>query len=209
MILSSLGRTTVAVLVLAGACFAQPNSNYQNRCQQETANRLRVNQRDVFTNMQGLSNGRARVNWTVRGRDGYCIIDNRMNVVDFQESNNNGRGGKGGGNPPPVNVPRVRADTDGRGNYNDGRSVRITRGWVDTTGQPAVSLSGDNKFKITFWGDITQGNGREFTMRITRSDTGGANGTATFRLNGDRNEVEYINLNGRINNRNFSGSFNR
>jgi len=46
-------------------------------------------------------------------------------------------------------------------------------------------------------------------MRITRSDRSNATGTATFRVNGDRNEVESINVNGRINGRDFSGNFNR
>lgn len=198
------------VLLLSATAYAQRPSDYQNRCQQETANRLRLNQRDVFTNLQGNSGGRTRVNWTARGREGFCVIDNRMTVVDFQETTN-GRGGKGGGPQQPVDIPRMRMDTSGRGTFNDGGgAVRITRGWIDTRNQqPSVTLSGEKNFKITFWGDITRSNGREFTMRITRSDRGNANGTATFRVNGDRNEVELINLDGRVNNRNFNGSFSR
>lgn len=117
-------------------------------------------------------------------------------------------GGPGGYRP---NVPRVRCDTSGRGNFSGiGRGVRITRGWVDTTGRPSVSLSGEGNFRINFWGEITNQRGpREFTMRITGTDRGNASGTATFRFNNDMNEVEYINVNGRMNGRNFSGSFNR
>jgi hypothetical protein len=46
-------------------------------------------------------------------------------------------------------------------------------------------------------------------MRITGSDRGAAQGRADVRLNGDRNEVEMINLNGRIGRSNFTGNFNR
>jgi hypothetical protein len=54
----------------------------------------------------------------------------------------------------------------------------------------------------------TDGN-REFTMRITGSDRGNAQGSAQVRLNRDRNEVEIINLNGRMGRDNFSGNFGR
>jgi hypothetical protein len=46
-------------------------------------------------------------------------------------------------------------------------------------------------------------------MRITGSDRGPAQGRADVRLNGDRNEVEMINLNGRIGRSNFTGNFSR
>ena len=46
-------------------------------------------------------------------------------------------------------------------------------------------------------------------MRIAGSDRGAAQGRADVRLNGDRNEVEMINLNGRIGRSNFTGNFNR
>ncbi len=147
--------------------------------------------------------------WKARGREGYCVIDNRMNIVEFNDNSGNNGGGRNGGSGS-INVPPMRGDTSGRGNFNSDGSVRITRGWVDTNGQPSVALSGENNCKITFWGDVTQANGnREFTLRITRSDRGNASGTATFRMNSDRNEVEYISVNGRMNGRNFNGSFNR
>jgi hypothetical protein len=139
------------------------------------------------------------------------VIDNRMTVVEFRE-NGTGNGGSGGaknGGGRPIDVPSISADTSGRGNFNGDRSARITRGWVDTNGQPAVALSGENNFKIVFWGDVIHANGREFTMRINRSDRGNASGTATFRTNSDRNEVESITVNGRMNGRDFSGTFSR
>lgn len=205
------GLTTAAAFAIlcSSSLFAQRNSDYQNKCQQEVVSRLRVNQRDVFTNFQGTNSGRARVSWTVRSREGYCIIDNRMTVVDFRDSGNSGGGGGRNGGVRPIDVPRMTMDTSGRGTFNGERVVRITRGWVDTAGQTAVALSGENNFRIVFFGEITQSNSRNFTMRITRSDRGNASGTATFRVNGDHNEVESINVNGRMNGRDFTGNFSR
>jgi len=212
MKLTGLTEAAAFAILCSSSLFAQRNEDYQRRCQQEVVSRLRVDQRDVFTNMQGTNSGRARVSWTVRSREGYCIIDNRMTVVEFRDNSNGGSGNKGGGKNGggrPIDVPRMTMDTSGRGTFNSDRSVRITRGWVDTAGQTAVALSGENNFRVMFFGEITQSNGREFTMRITRSDRSNATGTATFRVNGDRNEVESINVNGRINGRDFSGNFNR
>ena len=113
--------------------------------------------------------------------------------------------------PPAVNYPRVRVDTSGRGNFNSSAvNIRVTRGFVDTTGQqPAVALRG-NDVRITLYGVIeSSSSNRDFTMRITGSDRGKAQGRAQVRLNGDRNEVEMIMVNGRINGSNFNGSFNR
>jgi hypothetical protein len=118
-------------------------------------------------------------------------------------------GGPGG--PGVGNYPRVRVDTSGRGNFNSSfaANVKITRGFVDTSGRPSVALRGGN-FRITFYGvvDRTDGN-RSFSMRITGSDRGAAQGRADVRLNGDRNEVEMINFNERIGRSNFTGNFNR
>ena len=111
-------------------------------------------------------------------------------------------GGGGGG---------VRADTAGRGTFNgDRQSERITRGWVETVGQPSVALSGDRDFRITFRVDITRtGRDGSYAFRIVGSDRGNASGNGTFRLNSDRNEVESIDVNGRVNGRPFNGNFRR
>jgi len=80
---------------------------------------------------------------------------------------------------------------------------------VDSTARPSVTLSGGN-FRITFFGIIERSDGnREFTIRITGSDRGGAQGRAEVRLNRDRNEVEMINVNGRMGPGNFTGNFSR
>jgi hypothetical protein len=73
-----------------------------------------------------------------------------------------------------------------------------------------VSLSGEHNFKITFRGEAVRSNGdREFTIRIRNSDHGDADGVATVRLNGDKNEVESINISGHLNGGRFDGMFNR
>ena len=116
------------------------------------------------------------------------------------------------GGPGVGNYPRVRVDTSGRGTFNSrlAANVRVTRGWVDTTGRPSVSLSGSGNFRVTFYGVVDRTDGiREFSMRITGSDRGAADGTAQVRLNRDRNEVEMINLNGRTGRDNFNGNFSR
>lgn len=120
--------------------------------------------------------------------------------------------GPGAGVPPPVvNFPRVKVDTSGRGDFaSNSVSIRVTRGFVDTSGQqPSVTMRGGNA-SITFYGVIdSSSSNRDFTMRITGSDRGNAQGRAQVRLNGDRNEVEMIMVNGRVNGGNFKGSFSR
>jgi hypothetical protein len=157
-----------------------------------------------------------------------CVVNlpqNRVERLTYNPPANNSGwpggpgypGGPGSGGPgypggPGVrNYPRVRVDTSGRGAFNSkfAANVRITRGWVDSTGRPSVALSGGN-FRATFYGvvDRTDGN-REFSMQITGSDRGDAQGRADVRLNRDRNEVEMINVNGRIGRSNFTGNFSR
>lgn len=106
--------------------------------------------------------------------------------------------------------PRVNVDTDGRGDFTSDRvSGRVTRGFVNTTGEPSVSLRVDGRM-VTFFGRIEREiSNREFEMRINRSSEGGASGNATFRLNGDRNEVEMISVSGTMNGRSFNGNFRR
>jgi len=63
---------------------------------------------------------------------------------------------------------------------------------------------------ITFYGVVERTDGsREFSIRITGSDRGNAQGRADVRLNRDRNEVEMINVNGRMGRNSFTGNFNR
>ncbi|MEJ2009098.1 MAG: hypothetical protein P8Z30_13250 [Acidobacteriota bacterium] len=168
------------------------------------------------------------MNWqSRRGRDrnGYCEFNTATGELVRTESGQytgavaNGRGFRNPSSPygrgnreTVVNAPRVKVDTGGRGDFNGlGQSVRITRGWVDTEGpQTVVALSGEHHFKIDFYGRITQQDGkREFTMEISNSNRGNARGTATFRLNPDRNEVQSISMNGRVNGRHFNGDFKR
>lgn len=218
------------VLLSAGAAQAQNRENdYERSCRQEVANRFSVRRHDVATQSQEERHGKIRVRWTFNQRSGYCEYDMRLNLVKFKEygegpddrdddrndnryRDENSRDGGYRDRQPNINVYRVRADTSGKGTFNgDARgSVRITRGWVDTTDDVSVSLSGEHNFKVTFRGEVVNANGdREFTMRIRTSDHGEANGTATFRLNGDRNEVDSITVSGRLNGRPFDGNFSR
>lgn len=114
--------------------------------------------------------------------------------------------------PAVTNFHRVKVDTSGRGNFSGGfeGNTEITRGWVDTrSGRISVSVSGKNNFKATFYGDIVESNDQRMVMRITDSDRGQATGRAEFQLNRDRNEVEWINLSGRMGRNQFTGSFRR
>jgi hypothetical protein len=114
-------------------------------------------------------------------------------------------GGPGG--PGIPNYPRVRVDTSGSSGRSVG-NVNITRGFVDSAGaRPSISLRGGN-FRITFYGVVENSVGGGFTMRITGSDRGDARGTAQARFNQDLNEVELINVSGRIGRDDFSGNFN-
>jgi hypothetical protein len=162
-------------------------------------------------------------NWRTATFD--CVVNLRQNRVEratYSPRTSSGGwpgpGGPGGpgfpggpGGPGVGNYPRVRVDTSGRGSFNSrfAANVKITRGWVDSTGRPSVALSGGN-FRITFYGVVERSDGnREFTMRITGSNRGDAQGRADVRLNRDRNEVEMINVNGRMGRTNFTGNFSR
>jgi hypothetical protein len=174
-----------------------------------------------------------------RGNDsrGSCLVSQNGRIEQFNGGNGgnyngNGKGngnyngngnygggrpgggfpgnGNGGFNPPPaVNFPATRVDTAGRGTFNGkGITANVTRGWVDTSNS-TVQLTGDRNFKVTFSGVIERSNGNGFTFRITNSNLGGAQGTAQVTLNGDRNEVQSINVDGRINGDRFQANFNR
>ena len=224
-----------AALLLAGHVDAQ---NMRRECASAVSQRYRVSRNDVQVSDSGSSRrGESVLTWSYgRSRNGYCVMQSNGRVREVGEgsyrgqgsgwdndndrrnrgrsNDNRNRGGRPGGDwgsGNNVNVPQVSVDTSGRGNYSDGgSSVQITRGWVNTKSSPTVSLSGKNNFRIDFYGNITRQNGdREFTMRVTGSSRGNASGTLTFRLNSDRNEVEYINMSGRLGGRNVNGSFNR
>jgi len=148
-----------------------------------------------------------------------CVVDVRRNRVEratyTPRASSNWPGGPGypggPGGPGIPGYPRVRVDTSGRGTFNSraAGNVKITRGFVDSTGaRPSVSLRGGD-FMITFYGVVERSDGRGFTMRITGSDRGSAHGTAQARLNNDRNEVESITVSGRLGRDNFTGNFSR
>lgn len=216
-----------SLILFPGLGFGQ--YSYVRECTQTVASQLNVSTLDVAAELGPYASRRDRiVNWQSRrgsDRSGYCEFNTATGELVRTESGPytgplaNRAGFRGASNgyfrqnlQPIVNFPHVKVDTGGRGNFNGlGKSVRITRGWVDTKGQQTiVALSGKHDFKIDFYGRITQKDGkREFTMEIDNSDRGNAMGTATFLLNDDRNEVQSISLNGNVNGRNFSGNFKR
>ena len=216
-----------STLLLPGVALCQ--YGYVPECQQAVARRLNISELDVAAQLGPFTGNRNRiVNWsTRRGRDsnGYCEFNTAtgelVRAVSGQYNETSGersRFGLGEGNRgqwnqrPAVDYPTVNVNTSGRGDFNGaGNSVRITRGWVDTSGQQVtVALSGEHDFKINFYGIVRQQTGdREYVMQIERSDRGPARGTATFRVNYDGNEVEYISVDGRLNGQSINGNFRR
>ncbi|HSS95573.1 MAG TPA: hypothetical protein VLK33_01005 [Terriglobales bacterium] len=207
------------VLIPAVLANAQSDRDLEQTCRTEVARRLNMNRDRVDANMSGWTNGRAQVQWRGNNRNGYCQINRQMRIVDFRDL--------GMGNPRDdrdddrdyrdsrwhsiSDYPRVAVDTDGRGPFNlENQSYRIRRGYVNTRETPSVAFNCDGNFRVTFRGEIGQANSdREFVMRITSSDRGDARGMATFRLNPDKNEVEFISVRGRLNGRRFDGTFDR
>jgi hypothetical protein len=198
---------------------------------------LNVDTQNPYSAPNGRQGLRGRLRYGIGGRNTWrtatyeCVINvrqNRVELANYSPRASSGGwpgpggpgfpGGPGGpgypggpGGPGVGNYPRARVDTSGRGSFNSrfAANARITRGWVDTTGRPSVTLSGGN-FRITFYGVVDRTDGRrELSMRITGSDRGDAQGRADVRLNGDRNEVEMINVNGRMGRTNFTGNFAR
>jgi hypothetical protein len=144
------------------------------------------------------------------GVDGQGLWVDRGCRAEFSSGGNwdNGNGNWNGNGNGISDYPRVSADTSGHGNFsgNNFGNAQVTRGWVNTrSGQPSVSLSGSGGFKITFYGVITQADDRHMTMRINNSNKGRASGRAEIYLNGEKNEVESVTVNGN----NFSGTFSR
>src|SRR5262245_23681650 len=223
-------RTLAALLISAGAIVAiSPRAAAQDRnsaawrdCQSRAASALRVSMSNVDLNPGGEGNrGTYILNWEARldrGRRerGYCEIDRRDGRIVRFETNRygGGNGGGGGYNPPPYagDYPRVKVDTDGRGYFNSriGKTNRLDRGFVDLRDQTSVTLRGRDGFRITFFGQVTGSDGRrEITLQISSSDRGDARGQASIRLNGDRNEVEWISVNGWMSGGDMRGEFNR
>jgi hypothetical protein len=90
------------------------------------------------------------------------------------------------------------------------KTRRLDRGFVDLRDQTSVTLRGRDGFRITFFGQVIGSVGRrEITLQITSSDRGDARGRASIRLNEDRNEVEWISVDGFIAGGDMRGEFNR
>ena len=189
---------------------------------------LTLDTQDLYAQPNGRQGVRGRMRYGIGGANTWrsatydCVVDPRSNRVERanynpRASSGNWPGGPGGpgypggpGGPGVPNFPRVRVDTSMRGTYNSrSGNFNIDRGYVDSRGsRPSISLRGGN-FRITFYGVVENSEGAGFTMRITGSDRGDARGRAQARFNRDLNEVELINLSGRVGRDDFSGTFNR
>jgi hypothetical protein len=190
---------------------------------------LSLDTQDRYSPSRGRQGLRGRLRYGIGGPKSWrtatydCVVDlgsKRVEHLTYRPRANTNNwpggpgypGGPGGpGSPGIPAYPRVRVDTSGRGNFNSrsAGNVKITRGFVDSTGsRPSVSLRGGN-FMITFYGVVERSDGGGFTMRITGSDRGSAQGTAQARLNNDRNEVESITVSGRLGRDKFTGNFGR
>jgi hypothetical protein len=229
MRLISLRLVMVSVVLFPVLAMGQGRYGYVLECKETVARQLNLSPLDVTAQLGPFTGNRNRiVNWSARrggDNNGYCEFNTATGelVRAVSGAYNGPVGNRRGYRRVPgrlgrqnlgnvVNFPRVSVDTSGRGAFNGpGNSVRITRGWVNTRNQPVtVALSGEHNFKVNFYGRITQQTSdREFTMAINRSDRGAATGTATFRLNSDRNEVEYISVDGRLNGQSINGNFRR
>ena len=219
---------TLLLVFLGAFCVLSPRAEAQDRnssawreCQSRAASAMRVSMSDVEVSPGGDSDrGRFILNWEARVNNGrrergYCEVDRRGGrIVRFETNPYNG-GGDGDYNPPPFggDYPRVKVDTDGKG-YFSSRSLRLDRldrAFVDTRGEPSVTLRGRNGARVTFFGRVVGSDGnREISLQITSTDRGDARGRASIRLNGDRNEVEAISLSGGMaGGGDFKGEFNR
>jgi len=221
-------RTLPALLISVGAFFAisacaaaqDRNSAAWRDCQSRAASALRVSMSDIDVNPGGEGNrGTFILNWEARldrghRERGYCEIDRRDGRVVRFETSPYGGGGDGGYYQPPYSgdYPRVKVDTDGKGYFSSrvGKTNRLDRGFVDLRDQTSVTLRGRDGFRITFFGQVAGSDGRrEITLQISSSDRGDARGRASIRLNGDRNEVEWISVNGWMAGGDMRGEFNR
>ena len=218
----------LALFVIAPFLISPRALNAQDRAWNECARRAAVaaglSDSDIQITPESDNWGRTYIlNWEVRGggprrQRGYCEVDRRgKRIVRFATNPYRGdRDRDRDYDDSPAytgDYPHVKVDTDGKGYFSSGslRIDQLDRGYVDTKEQPAVTLRGRNGSRITFFGPVLGSDGsREITLRITSCDRGGARGRAYIRLNGDRNEVEAITLNGRMaDGGDFKAEFNR
>jgi len=112
-----------------------------------------------------------------------------------------------------VEFPHVRADTDGAGSYYVPGlgSSQADRGYVWLHEDwPMIGFSYEGQRHAKFYGPITRRlNDREYEMEIQDSNLGAATGTGKFRLSPNLEEVEIVEVNGRIGGQRFSGKFER
>jgi len=236
MLLASAGQSVVSAAPAVPGQYGG-NQNYNRRglsaCEKrlsdkihrekDNSGRVRTDRNTIEESRESDSTNRIRGKGQYDSRDGvrtfsfsckYSVNDGR--VIDIDYSTDSGNGGYGGNDDQyydnnariMTDYPRVRVDTDGRGNFQSQRigNGNISRGYVDVrSSRPTVGFTGPRGFKILLYGDVLQSDGRSMLIRINDSSRGRVRGRAQVQLNNDRNEVESITVQGR----DFSGNFNR
>jgi hypothetical protein len=219
----------IPVLCLAAGAFVSVNSaSAQDRawgdCTRRAAVASGVQESAILVGVDedAPRGGTYILNWEVRGNDprrqrGYCEIDrHNKSIVRFETNPYKRENNWGNWDREEAaytgEYPRVKVDTDGKG-YFASRTLRLDRldrGYVDLKEQPSVTLRGRNGMQVTFYGVVISSDGRrEITLRIMGSDRGDARGRVQIRLNPDRNEVEWISLNGYSDGGDIKAEFNR
>jgi hypothetical protein len=208
----------LAATLCAPGLFAQTQNDAEIACREAAVQYARTERLNVGTDLQSNRGGLYVVNWQVRDARntyrGICEVDRNSRVQRIEQTQGPNLGGNTPAPPAAQGVPQVNVDTSGRGTFSfGGRGAtrsQVDRAWVDTRGnRPSVSLNVDGR-KITFYGVITERRtDREFDMQINDSSEGRATGTARFRLNGDRNEVEMVSVDGQLRGNRFDGTFQR
>jgi len=212
---------TIGFTAFAGRAAAQDRA--WKDCVKRAAVAAGVSESTILVNQERdtLGGDTYILSWEVRSNDpkrqrGFCEVHRRdVRVMRFETTPYRREYWQPGGyQEPPFTgpSPHVKVDTDGKGYFSSRnfRLDRLDRAFVDTKDQPSISLRGKNGARITLYGVVIDANGREFTMRITSSDRGDARGRIQVRLNGDHNEVEWISINGYLENSGeMNGEFNR
>ena len=191
----------------------------------DNTGRVRTDRNTIEESRESDAANRIRGKGQYDSRDGvrtfsfsckYAVNDGRVIDIDYNTDNSSG-GGYGNNDDDRyydnnarimTDYPRVRVDTDGRGNFQSQKigNGNISRGYVDLrSSRPTVGFRGPRGFKVLLYGDVLESDGRRMLLRINDSSRGRVRGRAEVQLNNDRNEVESITVQGR----DFSGNFGR
>ena len=126
---------------------------------------LNLDSQNPYSAANGRQGLRGRFRYGIGGPNSWraatydCVVNvgqNRVERATYSPRASSGGsrpGGPGAGGPGVGNYPRVRVDTSGRGSFNSGAAanVRITRGFVDSTGRPVSFAQGQQLHDYVLW----------------------------------------------------------